>query len=142
MPAWHDPAPHTLCCCPCRRRCCCRWFLRRHGDEVERLPGGYYRAHGRVDDTMNLGGIKTSSVELERTVVEGVAGVVEAAAVACPAPGEGVSWWVSLVGEQARDERLLHAPSLFKGELSLAALLASHCSLAHQPLLDRSTSCL
>ena len=64
-----------------------RWFLRRHGDEVERLPGGYYRAHGRVDDTMNLGGIKTSSVELERVCVEGVAGVVEAAAVACPTPG-------------------------------------------------------
>ena len=32
--------------------------LRRHGDEVERLPGGYYRALGRCDDTMNLGGIK------------------------------------------------------------------------------------
>lgn len=32
--------------------------LRRHGDEVERLPGGYYRALGRTDDTMNLGGIK------------------------------------------------------------------------------------
>lgn len=32
--------------------------LRRHGDEVERLPGGFYIAHGRCDDTMNLGGIK------------------------------------------------------------------------------------
>lgn len=32
--------------------------LRRHGDEVQRLPGGYYRALGRCDDTMNLGGIK------------------------------------------------------------------------------------
>jgi len=29
--------------------------LRRHGDQIERLPGGYFRAHGRVDDTMNLG---------------------------------------------------------------------------------------
>ena len=38
-----------------------RWFLRRHGDEVERLSGGAYRALGRVDDTMNLGGIKVSS---------------------------------------------------------------------------------
>eukprot|EP00887_Chlorella_sp_A99_P006425 scaffold3.g6425.t1 len=66
-----------------------RWFLRRHGDEVERLPGGYYRAHGRVDDTMNLGGIKVSSVELERACVEGVSGVAEAAAVACPTPGGG-----------------------------------------------------
>lgn len=42
--------------------------LRRHGDEVERLPGGYYRAHGRADDTMNLGGIKVSSLELERAM--------------------------------------------------------------------------
>lgn len=32
--------------------------LRRHGDIVERLVGGFYRAHGRADDTMNLGGIK------------------------------------------------------------------------------------
>jgi acetyl-CoA synthetase len=32
--------------------------LRRHGDEFERLPNGYYRALGRCDDTMNLGGIK------------------------------------------------------------------------------------
>lgn len=34
------------------------WPLRRHGDEVERVPGGFYVAHGRCDDTMNLGGIK------------------------------------------------------------------------------------
>lgn len=33
-------------------------ILRRHGDEFERTAGGYYRAHGRADDTMNLGGIK------------------------------------------------------------------------------------
>ena len=31
---------------------------RRHGDEFERTADGYYRAHGRADDTMNLGGIK------------------------------------------------------------------------------------
>ncbi len=40
--------------------------LRRHGDQIERLPGGYFRAHGRMDDTFNLGGIKVSSAELER----------------------------------------------------------------------------
>ena len=34
--------------------------LRRHGDEVERLSGGYYVALGRCDDTMNLGGIKVA----------------------------------------------------------------------------------
>ena len=37
--------------------------LRRHGDAFERLPGGAYRALGRLDDTMNLGGIKVSSGE-------------------------------------------------------------------------------
>ena len=49
----------------------------------------YYRALGRTDDTMNLGGIKVGAVELERACVEGVPGVAEAAAVACPPPGEG-----------------------------------------------------
>ncbi|MBM3999176.1 MAG: AMP-binding protein [Planctomycetes bacterium] len=62
--------------------------LRRHGDEVERLPTGDYRALGRVDDTMNLGGIKVSSVEIER-VVGKVEGIREAAAIAEPPPGGG-----------------------------------------------------
>jgi len=55
--------------------------LRRHGDQIERLPGGHYRAHGRVDDTMNLGGIKVSSTEIERTV-NALEGVRETAAIA------------------------------------------------------------
>ncbi|KAK9802017.1 hypothetical protein WJX73_001758 [Symbiochloris irregularis] len=63
--------------------------LRRHGDEMERLPNGYYVAHGRADDTMNLGGIKVSSVELERACVEGTSEVMEAAAVGVPTPGGG-----------------------------------------------------
>jgi acetyl-CoA synthetase len=42
--------------------------LRRHGDHLIRLQNGYYRALGRVDDTMNLGGIKTSAVEIENIV--------------------------------------------------------------------------
>jgi len=32
--------------------------LRRHGDVFDRTSRGYYHAHGRADDTMNLGGIK------------------------------------------------------------------------------------
>lgn len=55
--------------------------LRRHGDHMTRLPGGYYVAGGRVDDTMNLGGIKTSSAELERVMNE-IEGVKETAAIA------------------------------------------------------------
>lgn len=55
--------------------------LRRHGDHFRRLPGGYYVAGGRVDDTMNLGGIKTSSAEIER-VLNLLPGIRETAAIA------------------------------------------------------------
>ncbi|MFH0915649.1 MAG: AMP-binding protein [bacterium] len=64
--------------------------LRRHGDEIEELPGGYYRGHGRADDTMNLGGIKVSSAEIERSLAS-VEGVVETAALAHNPPEGGPS---------------------------------------------------
>jgi len=63
--------------------------LRRHGDQIARLPGGYFAAQGRADDTMNLGGIKVSSLELER-VFERHPAVYETAAVAVHPGGEGV----------------------------------------------------
>lgn len=62
--------------------------LRRHGDQMERLPNGTFRARGRVDDVMNLGGIKTSAAEIEDVVVS-VVGVGEAAAVGIPPEGGG-----------------------------------------------------
>jgi acetyl-CoA synthetase len=62
--------------------------LRRHGDQIERLPGGYYRVLGRVDDTMNLGGIKVSAVEIER-VLNRHPLVRESAAAAVRVPGGG-----------------------------------------------------
>ena len=64
--------------------------LRRHGDGVERLADGYYRIHGRVDDTMNLGGIKISSAEIEG-VLNSVSGIQEVAAIAVPPPDGGPS---------------------------------------------------
>ncbi len=63
-------------------------LLRRHGDEMCRLAGGYFQALGRADDTMNLGGIKTSSAEIERVLNE-TPGVQETAAIALPPPGGG-----------------------------------------------------
>jgi acetyl-CoA synthetase len=61
--------------------------LRRHGDQMERLSNNYYRSHGRVDDTMNLGGIKVSSAEIERALST-VEEVYETAAIAVsPAAG-------------------------------------------------------
>jgi acetyl-CoA synthetase len=56
---------------------------------MEKLPGGYWRGHGRADDTMNLGGIKVSSAEIER-VLQSVPHVTETAAIAV-SPGGGPS---------------------------------------------------
>lgn len=64
--------------------------LRRHGDQMEALPDGFYCAHGRADDTMNLGGIKISSAEIERAA-NTVDGVTETAAIAATQPGGGPS---------------------------------------------------
>lgn len=64
--------------------------LRRHGDGVERLADGYYRIHGRVDDTMNLGGIKVSSAEIEG-ILNSVNGIREVAAIAVSSPDGGPS---------------------------------------------------
>jgi acetyl-CoA synthetase len=64
--------------------------LRRHGDYLEQLPNGYYRVCGRVDDTMNLGGIKVSSAEIEH-VISSVDGVCETAAIGLSPPAGGPS---------------------------------------------------
>ncbi|CAH9050860.1 unnamed protein product [Cuscuta europaea] len=62
--------------------------LRRHGDILKRTVGGYLAVQGRADDTMNLGGIKTSSVEIERVCNLADKNIVETAAVsASPATG-------------------------------------------------------
>ncbi|KAJ7956550.1 acyl-activating enzyme 17 [Quillaja saponaria] len=63
--------------------------LRRHGDVFERSSRGYYHAHGRADDTMNLGGIKVSSVEIERICNEVDSNILETAAIGVPPPGGG-----------------------------------------------------
>ena len=77
--------------------------LRRHGDQIEQLSGGGYRIHGRVDDTMNLGGIKVSSAEIER-LLNTVSGVVETAAVGVQPPGGGPARLVVYAVPEARTE--------------------------------------
>lgn len=70
--------------------------LRRHGDNTQRLHQGCYRAQGRADDGMNLGGIKVSPLELER-VMDGHHAVYESAAVAVQPEGEGTERLVVFV---------------------------------------------
>jgi acetyl-CoA synthetase len=83
--------------------------LRRHGDHMERTADGHYRALGRVDDTMNLSGIKVSSADLERAI-GGVAGIAECAAVSVPPAGGGperlVVFVVALQGSDLDADRL------------------------------------
>ena len=86
--------------------------LRRHGDAIERLPNSYYRIHGRVDDTMNLSGIKVSSAEIEE-VLNAVDVVQETAAVAVPpkggGPGQLVIYAVLAASGAAPAKQELHA---------------------------------
>jgi len=85
--------------------------LRRHGDQMERLPGGGWRAQGRADDTMNLGGIKVSSAEIEQ-ILQAVPHVVETAAIAV-SPGGGPSllvvYAVCAAGQLSNKEQLAAA---------------------------------
>jgi len=62
--------------------------LRRHGDYITKLHEGFYQAQGRSDDSMNLGGIKVSSVELE-IVANSHPAVIESVAVSIMPQGGG-----------------------------------------------------
>lgn len=64
--------------------------LRRHGDYFQALPNGYFRALGRADDTMNLAGIKISSIEIENAI-KTINIVSDVAAVAWNPPQGGPS---------------------------------------------------
>ena len=64
-------------------------LLRRHGDQISNLYGEFYQAQGRSDDTMNLGGIKISSIELEKLINSHKA-VAECAAVSIQRKGESI----------------------------------------------------
>ena len=79
-----------------------REVLRRHGDNTQRLHQGCYRAQGRADDGMNLGGIKVSPLELER-IVDGHPAVYESAAVAVQPEGEGAERLVVFVVQEGGD---------------------------------------
>ncbi len=92
-------------------------ILRRHGDRMQRITAdpidsppqknqgqpsrsAYYRVLGRADDTMNLGGIKVGTADIERTVAD-VPGIREVAAVAVSPREGGPAQLVIYVGADA-----------------------------------------
>ncbi len=83
--------------------------LRRHGDRLETLDNNYYRAQGRTDDAMNLGGIKVSSIQLEE-VINTLDFIKESAAIAISPKGGGPSmlvvYYVENTSNYTNKERL------------------------------------
>ncbi len=96
-------------------------ILRRHGDEVEQLENGYYRMHGRVDDAMNLGGIKVSSIQIEE-VINQLNFIKESAAIAVSpiggGPGELVVYYVESKKVTTEQERFQMAKQVIKEKLN------------------------
>lgn len=83
--------------------------LRKHGDELMQLENGYYKAQGRADDAMNLGGIKVSSIQIEE-VINQLDYVKESAAIAVsPSDGGPSQLFVYIValGQNLSDEHKL-----------------------------------
>jgi len=96
-------------------------LLRRHGDAMQQLDNGYFKAQGRVDDAMNLGGIKVGSIQIEG-IINSLEFVKESAAIAV-APKNGgpsllVVYYVALNSNIAKADRLKLAQNIVKGQLN------------------------
>ena len=95
--------------------------LRRHGDRLVRLENDYYRAQGRTDDAMNLGGIKVSSIQIEE-VINQLDFIKEAAAVAISPKGGGPSilviYYVEKTDKYTQEERLKLAQNSIRKQLN------------------------
>lgn len=95
--------------------------LRKHGDELERLSNGYYKAQGRADDAMNLGGIKVSSIQIEE-VINLLDFVKESAAIAVSppqgGPGQLFVYIVSADDTLSPDEKLKAIRSIIRERLN------------------------
>jgi acetyl-CoA synthetase len=95
--------------------------LRRHGDELVRLENGYYRAQGRSDDSMNLGGIKVSSIQIEE-IINQLEFVKESAAIAVSpqegGPSELIVFAVCLPSVESADSKLKQARTMIRNGLN------------------------
>jgi len=96
-------------------------LLRRHGDELQQLENGYYKAQGRVDDAMNLGGIKVSSVQIE-AIINKLEFVKESAAIAVSPKNGGPSllvvYYVEVASTISNEDRLNKAKISIRKQLN------------------------
>lgn len=95
--------------------------LRRHGDQLVQLKNGYYKAQGRVDDAMNLGGIKVSSVQIE-AVLNKLDFIKEAAAIAVSpkngGPSQLVAYYTAKKTSKAAEEKFTEAKNSIRKQLN------------------------
>lgn len=95
--------------------------LRKHGDQLIRMDNGYYKARGRADDAMNLGGIKVSSVQIEE-VINQLEFVKESAAIAITpengGPSQLVIYAIVLPGNLSVEEQLKQAKLIIRQRLN------------------------
>jgi acetyl-CoA synthetase len=96
-------------------------ILRRHGDRLEHLGNGYYKAQGRVDDAMNLGGIKVSSIQIE-SVVNTLDFIKESAAIAVSPKAGGPSilviYYVESNADYNENERFNSVKNVIRKKLN------------------------
>ncbi len=96
-------------------------ILRKHGDELELLHNSYYRALGRVDDAMNLGGIKVSSIQIEELINQ-LDFIKESAAIAISpkngGPSKLVIYFIENNSDLNDEERLQKVREIVKRKLN------------------------
>jgi len=96
-------------------------LLRRHGDRLETLANNYYRAQGRTDDAINLGGIKVSSIQIE-AIINRLDFIKESAAIAVSPKGGGPSilavYYVGKTDEFTKEERLKMSKNIIRQQLN------------------------
>src|SRR6266498_37959 len=93
--------------------------LRRHGDRLERLPGGYYRHQGRIDDMININGVKTSAEEIRSVIGSDI--VYDSKPIAVDTDGTGQHRLV--IYAVPRDSKLVESDELrekLRGEFQKA----------------------
>ena len=95
--------------------------LRRHGDELMQLENGFFKILGRVDDAMNLGGIKVSATQIEEAINK-LSFVLESAAIAVApkngGPAKLVVFYVENKNVESKESRLKLAQNIVKIELN------------------------
>jgi acetyl-CoA synthetase len=106
--------------------------LRRHSDQITKMAHNFFKAQGRADETMNLGGIKIGAPEIEG-IVNSHEDVYESAAVSIPLEREGREQLVvfAVLNKKRTDEELLgELNKLIAGQLNplfkISELVVTH----------------